>query len=162
MGNKTVILVVICCALWACRFNPNIQGKGDPIVQGVWEEDSVQYQNQLVEYTKHKFTFTCDSFYVTFSTRSSVERNADSCFNGGVWKEYAKGVYALRNDTLYLDGTFTKANFKQKVSGCYRIGQYKPVFILKKHTGQNLVFQDEHVSLNLSLKQMITCVPKPL
>lgn len=156
------LFFALCILISACRFNPNVQGRGEAALQGVWEQDSVQYQDQLLEYTTHKFTFTCDSFYAVLNTKAKANRFADSCFNGGNWTEYAKGVYSLRNDTLYLIGTFTKANFRQKVSGCYRIGQYLPVFLLKVHSADKLLFQDEHERINLSLKQKITCVPKPL
>jgi hypothetical protein len=148
--------------LFACRFNPNMQGEGEPLLQGVWEQDSVQYQDKLLEYTRHKFTFSCDSFYATFITKAKVNQYPDSCFNGGNWSEYAKGTYVMRNDTLYLLGTFTKANFKQKISGCYRIGQYLPVFLVKEHTTDKLFFQDQHINMTLNLKQKIVCNPKPL
>ncbi|HCN83269.1 MAG TPA: fumarate hydratase [Sphingobacteriaceae bacterium] len=148
--------------LFACKFNPDVQGKGSVLLQGVWEQDSVQYHDQLLEYTRHKFTFSCDSFYATLITKAKVNQYPDSCFNGGNWSEYAKGTYVFRNDTLYLLGTFTKSNFKQKISGCYRIGQYLPVFLVKEHTPGKLIFQDQHINMTLNLKQKITCDPKPL
>jgi hypothetical protein len=163
MWYKASLFFILCSLIFSsCKFNPNVQGKGAPELQGVWEQDSVQYQNQLLEYTRHKFTFTCDSFYATLITKAKVNQYPDSCFNGGNWSEYAKGTYVFRNDTLYLVGTFTKADFKQKISGCYRIGQYLPVFIVKENTPDKLIFQDQHINILLGLKQKITCDPKPL
>ena len=156
------LLLAFSFLLFGCSFNPNMQGEGEPLLQGVWEQDSVQYQDKLLEFTQHKFTFTCDSFYATLVTRSKVNQYPDSCFNGGTWSEYAKGTYVFRNDTLYILGTFTHANFKQKLSGCYRIGQYKPVFLLKEHKADKMILQDQHINLTLNLKQKITCDPKPL
>lgn len=148
----------------SCKFNPNLQGKGTNYMQGVWEEGKVEYQDQLLEYTRHKFTFTCDSFYAVLNTISKVNPYEDSCFNNGNWKEYAKGVYKVNNDTLFIYGTFTKANSKQKLSGCYRIGQYLPIFIVKKHTADSLYLQgmQQHLPVKLKLEQKITCVPKPI
>ncbi|PTS95514.1 fumarate hydratase, partial [Pedobacter sp. HMWF019] len=80
----------------SCRRLPNVQGKGEAFLQGVWNQDSIVNSAQLLNYTQHKFKFTCDSFYVDMVTYSKVNYYSDSCFNGGVWKEYAKGVYAVR------------------------------------------------------------------
>lgn len=156
------LLFLSCFLLFACRFNPNMQGRGSTELQGVWEQDSVQYQDKLLEYTRHKFKFTCDSFYVTLNTKAKVNQFADSCFNDGNWSEYAKGTYVFRNDTLYILGTFTKENFKQKISGCHRIGQYLPVFVVKERSPERLVLKDQHINITLNLKQKITCDPKPL
>ena len=156
------LLFALCFLLSACEFNPNIQGSGEKFLQGVWEEDSVQYQDQLLQYTRHKFTFTCDSFYATLITKARVNEYPDSCFNNGTWTEYAKGVYSMDKDTLYLRGTYTKANFKQKISGCYHIGEYLPVLIVKEYIPDKLLLQDKHIFMNLSLKKEIVCKPKRL
>lgn len=158
------LLLVLCSLLFACRFNPNLQGKGENYLQGVWHEDSVVYQDELLQYTRHQFKFTCDSFYVTLKTSAKVNTYTDSCFNNGAWVEYAKGTYTVINDTLYIYGTFTKPDFKQKISGCYRIGQYLASFIIKRHTNKALYFQSlqQHLPVKLNLKQKISCVPKPL
>ena len=144
--------------------NPNLQGRGSDFLQGEWQEDSVLYQDKLLEYTKHRFKFTCDSFYAHLETHAKVNRHADSCFNGGYIKEYAKGRYVVNNDTLYLIGTFTKSNFKQKISGCYRIGQYIPSFLLKSQEGKIIQLQNlqNNTSVTLKLKQRTICNPKPL
>lgn len=133
-------------------------------MQGIWQEDHVAYQDELLQYTKHRFTFTCDSFYVMMNTTAKVNKYTDSCFNNGNWTEYAKGTYMTKDDTLILKGTFTKANFKQKISGCYTIGEYKPIFIIRKHTADSLVLENfqQHTGITLRLNQKITCVPKPI
>ena len=91
----------------SCRFNPNLQGRGTEYLQGVWDEDSISYRNELIQYTTHQYKFTCDSFYVTLNTFAKANIYPDSCFNNGKWTEYAKGIYTLRNDSLFISGTFT-------------------------------------------------------
>lgn len=133
-------------------------------MQGVWNEDSVAFSSKLKTFTQHRFRFSCDSFYVDLTTRSKVNFYEDSCFNNGVWKEYAKGVYGVKNDTLSLGGTFTHENHKQKISGCYRIGRYERSFLIKKADSNVIILvstADER-EITLNLKQKITCVQKAL
>ncbi|MBB2150987.1 fumarate hydratase [Pedobacter sp. LMG 31462] len=148
----------------ACSRLPNVQGKGEAFLQGVWNQDSIAHKEQLLNYTQHKFKFTCDSFYVDLTTHSKVNYYADSCFNNGVWKEYAKGVYEVRNDSLILEGTYTKANYKQKVTGCYQIGRYVRSFIVKSFESNklSLVNASDQRECNLILKEKIVCEPKAL
>lgn len=148
----------------SCKINPNLQGKGVDLVQGIWEEAPVLYQSELLQYTRRDFKFTCDSFYVTLNTYSKVNLYEDSCYNNGYWKEYAKGTYVAQNDTLFLTGTFTKANFKQKISGCYRNGQYIEAFVIKNHTSDSLYLESlqQHLPVTLALKEKLICTPKAL
>jgi hypothetical protein len=157
-------LVLSVFAFTSCKFNPNLQGKGMESIQGVWEEDLVDYQDQKLQYSKHKFRFTCDSVYVTINTFAKVNLYPDSCFNNGQWTEYAKGTYITKKDTLLVTATYTKANFKQKISGCYRIGQYLPAFVIKKNTSDSLYLQSiqQHLQLKLALKEKLVCIQKPL
>lgn len=150
--------------LAACKFNPNYQGRGSEFLQGVWEEVPVSYQDSLIQYTRHSFRFTCDSVYVTLETTAKANYYPDSCFNNGGWSEYAKGNYVIKNDTLYILSTFTNSNFKQKLSGCYRIGQYLPSFVIKKKAEERLELEgiQQHIPVTLQLKEKTTCVPKPL
>jgi hypothetical protein len=151
-------------AITACTRLPNVQGRGEAFFQGVWKQDSIANSSQLLNYTQHHFKITCDSFYVELTTFSKVNYYADSCFNKGVWKEYAKGTYKVKGDTLLLTGTFTKANYKQKVTGCYRIGRYLTSFKIKNSTANHLrleSFNDQR-EIRLALKEKITCVPKEL
>jgi hypothetical protein len=150
--------------LFSCTRLPNVQGKGEVFLQGVWNQDSIANSVKLLNYTQHRFKISCDSFYVDLTTYSKVNYYADSCFNKGVWKEYAKGTYAVKGDTLMLTGTFTKANYKQKASGCYRNGQYISNFKIKSSSSTSLVLENlnDQRECTLVLKEKITCVPKEL
>lgn len=156
--------LLILCMGSACRRLPNIQGKGEAFLQGIWNQDSIANSGKLLNYTQHKFKFTCDSFYVDMTTHSKVNYYADSCFNNGIWKEYAKGVYVVRGDSLFLEGTFTKANYKQKVSGCYQTGRYSKSFYIKSAKPDAVLLEsiNDQRDINLSLKERITCEPKEL
>ncbi len=158
------VLILCTAALHSCKFNPNLQGKGRDDLQGIWKEGTVAYQEQRLQYSKHQFEFSCDSVYVIVETFAKVNTYPDSCFNQGSWTEYAKGVYETKDDTLLIKATFTKPNFKQKISGCYRIGQYLPAFIIRKSTGDTLNLEglQDHLPLKLSLKERTVCIQKPL
>ncbi|WP_243718014.1 fumarate hydratase [Pedobacter changchengzhani] len=162
--NLRLLLCLLLFAFSACTRLPNIQGKGEPFMQGVWNEDSVALSNKLNTYTKHHFKFSCDSVYIDFVTYSKVNFYSDSCFNKGVWKEYAKGVYAVIGDTLFLGATYTHANYKQKISGCYRIGRYEKKFLIKKSSSTTLLLENltDQRQITLNLKEKVTCVQKPL
>jgi hypothetical protein len=150
--------------LSACTRLPNVQGNGEAVLQGVWNQDSVANADQLLNYTQHKYKFSCDSFYVDLTTHSKVNYYEEACFNKGVWKEYAKGTYSVSGDTLFLKGTFTKANYKQKVSGCYRNGRYISNFMIKSVSSGKLTLEslNDQKECILILKEKITCVPKEL
>ena len=74
----------------SCTRLPNVQGKGETFLLGVWSQDSIANSEQLLTYTKHHFKISCDSFYVDLTTYSKVNYYEDSCFNNGIWKEHAK------------------------------------------------------------------------
>ncbi|MCX2450401.1 fumarate hydratase [Pedobacter sp. PLR] len=164
MWRLMLSLLLISGLFAACTRLPNVQGKGEAFLQGVWNQDSIPNKEQLLNYTQHKFKFTCDSFYVDLTTHSKVNYYSDSCFNNGVWKEYAKGVYEVRNDSLILEGTYTKANYKQKVTGCYQIGRYVRSFFVKSFEPEklSLVNASDQRECNLVLKEKIVCEPKAL
>lgn len=164
MLKLTFYLLLIWCVSASCRRLPDVQGKGEAFLQGVWNQDSVTNADKLLNYTQHKFKFTCDSFYVDLTTHSKVNYYSDSCFNGGIWKEYAKGVYEVRGDSLFLAGTYTKANYKQKVSGCYQIGRYMKSFYIKSSKPGSLHLESigNQRECNLVLKERIVCEPKEL
>lgn len=148
----------------SCTRLPNVQGKGETFLQGVWSQDSITNKEELLSYTKHDFRISCDSFYVDLTTYSKVNYYEDSCFNKGVWKEHAKGIYKVKGDTLFLEGDFTKPNYKQKISGCYRSGRYLPSFKIKSSVPNKLVLEslNDQRECALVLKEKITCVPKEL
>jgi len=156
--------VIFLITLASCKFNPNLQSKGTESIQGIWKEDSVDFQRERLQYSRHNFRFSCDSVYLTIKTFAKVNAYPDSCFNNGSWIEYAKGTYLTKGDTLMLTTTFTKSNFKQKISGCYRIGQYLPAFIIRKNTGDSLYLESlkQHSNIKLSLIERTVCIQKPL
>lgn len=159
-----VMLFIAVLLYSSCSRLPNIQGKGEEFMQGVWNEDAVAYSQKLSNYTQHHFKVTCDSIYIDLVTHSKVNFYEDSCFNNGVWKEYAKGVYTVRGDTLIVGATFTHANYKQKISGCYRIGRYDKNFLIKKRVADTLILENlsDQREIKLTLKEKITCVQKEL
>lgn len=148
----------------SCKRNQNLQERGSDFMQGVWEESHVAYQDQLLQYTKHRIKITCDSVYVTMDTYTKANTFTDSCFNNGHFTEYAKGLYAIKKDTIFFSGTFTKANFKQKISGCYRTGEYLTAFAfkLKGADSLQLVGKMNQLPITLIRKEKITCIPKPI
>ncbi|WP_432709634.1 fumarate hydratase [Pedobacter sp.] len=164
MIKNLFLLLLFVCVITACKRLPNVQGKGEAFLQGVWNQDSIANADKLLSYTQHKFKFTCDSFYVDLTTYSKVNYYADSCFNNGVWKEYAKGVYVVRNDSLFMEGDYTKSNYKQKVSGCFHTGRYVKSFYVKS-ISPNLIQMEstnDQRDINLALKERIVCEQKPL
>lgn len=164
MMRNLFFFLLLTGVMVSCRRLPNVQGKGEAFLQGVWNQDSIANSAHLLNYTQHKFKFTCDSFYVDMVTHSKVNYYSDSCFNGGVWKEYAKGVYAVRADSLFLEGTFTKANYKQKVSGCYQTGRFSKSFLIKSAKPESIQLESisDQRDLNLNLKERIICEQKEL
>lgn len=164
MIKNLSFFLLLLCTLAACKRLPDVQGKGEAFLQGVWSQDSIENAQTLLNYTQHKFKFTCDSFYVDLTTHSKVNYYEDPCFNGGVWKEYAKGVYTVRGDSLFVEGDFTKSNYKQKVSGCYRTGRYIKSFLVKSISPDALELESvsDQSEIRLALKERIVCEPKPL
>ncbi|SEA25242.1 hypothetical protein SAMN05443550_102429 [Pedobacter hartonius] len=164
--SKYLYLIILLCltAFLGCERRPNVQGNGETFLQGVWNQDSIANSAKLLNYTQHHIKFTCDSFYVDLTTHSKVNYYEDPCYNNGIWKEYAKGVYEVRKDSLFLEGTYTKSNYKQKVSGCYTIGIYRKSFLVKSSDASHLYLQglSDQRDVNLVLKQKITCVPQEL
>lgn len=146
----------------SCRLNPDIQYSGADYLQGVWAQDSIPMQDELLQYTLHELKFTCDSIYATMHVTTKVRNIADSCYNDGQWTEYAKGIYVVRGDSLIVDGLYTKPDWRQKISGCYRIGQYLPRFKIVRHTADSLMLENRYDPRPLLLYKTadITCVPK--
>jgi len=164
MRKALLAIFVLGMALGSCKFNPDVQDTGSAFIQGEWEEIPVSYQDELLQNTQHKFRFTCDSFYLTLHTKAKTNIYPDSCFKGGQWTEYAKGTYRQSKDTIYLTGTFTKANWKQKISGCYRVGQYLDALVVEKVQNDTLSLKSLSRSLpvKLHLTKPSKCNPKDL
>jgi len=161
-----LILIGMCFVLLlaGCKFNPNIQGEGESYLQGVWQQDTLLHQDKRLTYSLYQLKFTCDSVYITIKTVSKVKNVIDSCFGDGTWTEYARGVYLVRNDSLLIESTFTHPDWRQKLTGCHRIGQFLPRFKLIKHTADSLYLSSQYYQTPVNLKKTtsISCVPKPL
>jgi len=156
-----IVGMFVLCAM-GCRFNPEIQNEGAGYLQGEWVQDSIPMQDALLKYTLHHLKFTCDSIYATLHVSAKVRNIADSCYNDGQWTEYAKGVYVVRGDSLIVDGLYTKSDWKQKISGCYHIGQYLPRFKIVRHSTDSLWLESRYDQRPLLLRKNadITCIPK--
>jgi hypothetical protein len=162
LGYRLLFAGILFLCLAGCRFNPDVQSKGADFLQGVWVQDSLPMQDELLQYTLHELKFTCDSIYATMHVASKVRNVPDSCYNNGQWIEYAKGVYVVRGDSLLVDGLYTKADWKQKISGCHRTGQFLPRFKIVRYTPDSLVLENRFDQRPLLLKKTtpITCIPK--
>jgi hypothetical protein len=160
----SLILFLSVLSLIACRRLPDVQGPGLASIQGVWNEDQVEHLDQLLNYTQQKIKFTCDSFYVELTTHSKVNYYEDPCYNNGIWKEYAKGVYRVKNDSLFLEGTYTKSNYKQKTSGCFQIGRYLKTIYISSIKKDKLIFENitDQRRSTMVLKEKVVCTPKAL
>ena len=149
----------------ACSFNPDMQGEGEPYLQGEWQQELTPVQKQLLSYSLYKFKFTCDSFFVTQQTFSKVNTGVDTCTNKGQWTEYMRGTYRQQNDTVRLKGFFCNADFRlKKYEGCFRSGPYEEVFSVNKKadTLLTLTGPSSVIPINIYCTQQSACVPKPL
>lgn len=153
--------MLVLCAI-SCRFNPDMQSEGAHYLQGVWVQDSIPMQDALLTYTLHEFKFTCDSIYATMHVSAKTRNIADSCYGNGQWTEYAKGIYVVRGDSLIVDGLYTKSDWRQKISGCYRVGQYLPRFKIVRYSIDSLVLENRYDQRPLLLRKTadITCQPR--
>ncbi len=157
--------LLLALTLSACSFNPNVQGEGEKYLQGEWQQDSVSVQKQLLSYSLYKFKFTCDSFFVQQETFSKVNNGVDTCGNSGRYTEYMRGTYRQHNDTLYLKGYFSNADYSlKKFGGCFRSGEYTDLFKVSKQTDSlvQLTGTNSIIPINLRLTKALTCIPKPL
>jgi hypothetical protein len=155
-------LLLFALLLSACKFNPNIQDEGAPFLQGSWTETRADQQDSLLRYQLHDFRFDCDSVYIQIRTHARTKMEADSCYGDGEWTEYARGIYIVRNDSLFIEATYTHDNWKQKLSGCHHIGQYLPRFAITKQEEDSLELQNFYskVPIRLARTAQSNCVPK--
>lgn len=155
-------MIALLFFLSSCKFNSNYQNPGELSLQGTWVQESVPYQNELLSYSLHEFRFSCDSVYVTIRNFAKKPTIIDSCYNNGEWTEYAKGLYVIRTDSLLIEATYTHSTGKQKLTGCYHIGQYLPRLQIKKQSEDSLYLQvrNNHIPINLRKTETTTCVPK--
>ncbi len=146
----------------SCVRESTMQTEGADYLQGVWVQDSIPAQSEMMDYSLHEFRFTCDSMYTTMRVHASMQRIPDSCYKDGNWMEYAKGVYVMRGDSLIGEGIYTKPNGKYKASGCYKIGTYLPRYRVAYHSKDSLVLESRFDQRPIILRktQEIDCVPK--
>lgn len=165
MYKLTFALLASTFVLSSCWMNPDTQKPGVKGLQGEWQQLSNPVQQQLITYSLYHFRFSCDSFFVSIKTFSKVNYGADSCMKNGQWTEYTRGVYAQRNDTLFLKGQFCNPDYTIKETpGCFRMGVYEEVF--KTHKVKDSLLQLSSTSaivpLNVQLIKRAACHIKPL
>ncbi len=162
MRNYILLFLFVLVLSTGCERLPDIQGRGAESLQGVWEQDSIS--SEIENYTKHKFRFSCDSFYVELQVNNRINYFTDTCSTNGKRVEFAKGIYALKGDSLFLSGTYTKENYKQKISGCYNIGSYKHNFLITESANGRMSMRDLSNNQECIFKQTekYVCEPKPL
>jgi hypothetical protein len=151
--------------LAACSFNPNYQGKGTALLQGEWKQDTVERQQQLVNYSLYNFRFSCDSFYVQIASVSKINYGADTCMNKGHWTEYAKGTYEQKSDTVHVNGFFCNPDYSlKKEGGCFRFGAYDEQFKVSSKGDSVISLAPFSTPLPIVLKLVKrgVCSPKPL
>lgn len=149
----------------SCSFNPNLQGKGEAYIQGIWQQDTSAVQQKLVTAAQYHIRFDCDSFYMQIAQRSKVNYGSDTCMRNGRWTEYVKGTYAQKSDTLLLKGQFCNANFTVKTNtDCFRSGPYDEFFKVtqKADSVVQLTGTSNVIPINLHLQQSTSCIQKPL
>lgn len=159
---RLLLMMAALIFLNSCKFNSNYQKSGEPYLQGTWIQETVPYQDELLNYSLHEFRFSCDSVYIKIKSFAKKPIIVDSCYNNGEWAEYARGLYVIRNDSLLIEATYTYENGKQKLKGCYHIGQYLPRLQIKKQSADSLYLgvRNSHIPINLRKTETTTCVPK--
>ena len=159
------LITLLAFGLNACTRNPGLQGKGEAILQGEWQQDSVPKEKLLTEYSLYNIKFSCDSFFIQIRNFSKVNNGPDTCTRSGRWTEYVKGNYEQRNDTLHVKGQYCNRDYTIKdPGGCFQSGIYEEYFKLKKHNDSLLEF-DGASSLQPIIARLVkrsTCNPKPL
>ncbi|HTE01788.1 MAG TPA: hypothetical protein VK668_21010 [Mucilaginibacter sp.] len=161
----SALTLITAFCLTGCGVNPNLQGKGEVYLQGEWQQDSIPMQKKLLEYSIYHLQFSCDSFYMTIRSVSTVNPGLDTCMKSGRWTEYVKGNYEQRNDTLHLKGQFCNADHSIKEEGgCFRAGVYQEFFKISKKTDSLIQFSSTSnvIPINAHLLKHTTCNPKPL
>lgn len=158
----TLLIMTTLIFLSSCKCNSNYQKSGEPSLQGTWIQETVPYQDELMNYELHEFRFSCDSVYIKINSFAKHPIIVDSCYKDGKWSEYARGLYVIRNDSLLIEATYVYENGKQKLKGCYHIGQYLPRLQIKKQSADSLYLEvrNSHIPINLRKTATTTCIPK--
>lgn len=156
------MVAVVLIFLSSCKPNSKFQNPGEPILQGTWIQESVPYQDELIRYALHEFRFSCDSVYIKIKNIATQPVIVDSCYNNGEWMEYAKGLYVIRNDSLLIEATYTYEDGRQKLKGCYNIGQYLPRLHIEEMGADSLYLKSPNSDIPIQMRKVAAadCVPK--
>jgi hypothetical protein len=166
LTSKRVLgFVLFALSLTSCSFNPPLQGKGSEVLQGEWQQDSIGNTSQLVNYTRYRFRFSCDSVFIRMENFSKVNYGTDTCMNKGHWFEYAGATYGLKNNALHIKGFYCDDKYRLKEpGGCFSYGVYENTFRLTFKGDSDMVLLPASTTLPIQLKRIKkwACVPKPL
>lgn len=158
--QKSFLVFIVSLIVSSCALNPPAKHYGEDFLQGLWVEESVPLQDKLVSYERYHFKFTCDSFYLNIKSYSKVNLNGGTCYNKNEWQEYVKGTYKMNQDTLHLQGAFVSSTYRFKPQGdCYRFGNFKEDYILKRLSADSIVLNSTITSLphTITLKEKLSC-----
>lgn len=162
---RTFGLLTLLALMCSCSFNPNLQGKGENYIQGVWQQDSSAVQLKLITASNYHIKFDCDSFYLQINNISRVKTGTDTCIKNGRYAEYVRGTYYHRHDTLLLKGQFCNPDYSLKATAdCFRAGPYDEFFKVgkKSDTLIELSGTSNVIPINLHRTKQTVCIPKPL
>src|SRR5690606_2575495 len=90
----------------SCVRHSEMQSEGADYLQGVWIQDSIAHQSQMMDYTLHEFRFVCDSVYTTMQVNAKMQRIPDCVYQDGQWKESVRGVCIIRRASPHREGTY--------------------------------------------------------
>jgi hypothetical protein len=154
MRKSFLILSIPLLILAACSFNPKVVPIGDDYLQGNWEELFSVENDQLVSYERYAFKITCDSFYLDIDSYSKVNLEGGECYNDNKWKEYVKGTYHVKDDSLYLKGAFVNNDYRYKPeSSCYRFGVYEENFRITKLGTDSILINNSSFRTSFGFKR---------
>ncbi len=164
IGMRNLIIAFSIMLLGACKSNGKLQPKGDDRLQGIWQEQKSTVKDSLLSSEYMILELKCDSFYLTLNVFSKDNVMNDTCFGNGNWKEYAKGTYLIKDDTIALMGSYTKSNFKQKISGCYRSNYLDNYYVMRSLEDQKMVLSDVrgHGNFSLLRTKKSVCIQKEI
>ncbi len=149
-----------------CKPLPDVQGTGHSFLQGSWTEDTSLLKTDSLRknQTLYSFRFTCDSVYLIMKSKALIHYEDDHCYLNDTYEEYGKGVYQVIRDSLIIAGVYTHSNFKMKVAGCFRNGNFNSVYTIQSDTLTDLIKlrnTEAHGPIFLRKTKHCTCVPQP-
>lgn len=161
-GTLILLLGTISLVFARCERHSDMQSEGAAFLHGVWVQDSIPGQDNMLNYALHEFKFVCDSVYTEMRVHEKTQRIPDSCYQAGQWSEYSKSVYVLRGDSIIVEGVYTREDGTQKISGCYRQGQFLPRYKVAYQSPDSLVLESKYDQRPITLRKVaeVDCVPK--